>query len=130
MKHCDGVECYQYPIEGLSPYVDVYIAETMSCVEEACQVVDALSIFYEKTDCVVKQPLFVSFTLNDDGKLRNNESIVDAIQKMVDFARDKNVECKFLQVTCYCRFILELNTSFPALSFQISNWNTRQLLRT
>jgi len=99
MKHSDGVKCYQYAIEGLSPYVDVYIAETMSCVEEACQVVDALSTFYEKTG-VVRKPLLVSFTLNDDGKLRSNESIVDAIQKMVEFASDKKVELIGILVNC------------------------------
>lgn len=100
MKHSDGVKCYQYAIEGLSPYVDVYIAETMSCIEEAFQVVDALSTFYEKTG-VVRKPLLVSFTLNDDGKLRSSESIVDAIQKMVEFASDKKVECKLLLLIKY-----------------------------
>mmetsp|Transcript_17380 Transcript_17380/g.27247 ORF Transcript_17380/g.27247 Transcript_17380/m.27247 type:complete len:197 (+) Transcript_17380:265-855(+) len=46
MKHDDGVKKYRYPIEGLHPFVDIFLAETMSISDEACQVIDALSIFY------------------------------------------------------------------------------------
>lgn len=93
MKHEDGVRCYQYPIEGLYPYVDLYLAETMSCTEEACQVIDALATA-KGGDC--KHPLLISFTLSGDGKLRSGELVVDCIPKVIKFADQKNVERKCL----------------------------------
>jgi S-methylmethionine-dependent homocysteine/selenocysteine methylase len=93
MKHEDGVRCYQYPIEGLYPYVDLYLAETMSCTEEACQVIDALATAKDG-DC--KHPLLISFTLSGDGKLRSGELVVDCIPKVIKFADQKNVERKCL----------------------------------
>lgn len=109
MKHEDGVRCYQYPIEGLDPYVDLYLAETMSCTEEACQVIDALATA-KAGNC--KHPLLVSFTLSGDGKLRSGESVVDCIPKMIKFADQRNVErecfidimalqSSFCQLNCY-----------------------------
>lgn len=93
MEHDEGVKCYQYPIEGLNPYVDLYLAETMSCTEEACQVVDALSAYY-KRGSTHKHPLLVSFTLGCDGKLRSGESVTTAIPKMVEFAHERKVDRK------------------------------------
>ena len=37
MDHSSGVEYYKIMANSLSPYVDVYLAETMSSVEEASQ---------------------------------------------------------------------------------------------
>lgn len=105
MNHDDGVRCYRYAIEGLNPYIDLYLAETMSCTAEACQVVDALSVVYaQKKNGVRKQPLLVSFTLSGDGKLRSGESVVDAIPKMIGFADSKKVEREF---QCSIFFILD-----------------------
>lgn len=99
MKHDEGVKCYQYPIEGLNPCVDLYLAETMSCTDEACQIIDALSVFYMK-DGVQKQPLLASFTLNGDGKLRSGECVSDAIPKMVEYADDKRIELLGILFNC------------------------------
>jgi len=97
MKHEDGVRAYRYPIEGLYPHVDVYVAETMSCFEEVCQAIDALSKFYQEltdSDNKRKHPILVSFTLDSEGRIRSGELIVDVIPKLVEYAHDKKVECK------------------------------------
>ena len=104
MKHEDGVRCYLYAIEGLNPHVDIYLAETMSCTEEACQVVDALDAFYRSKTESHKQPLLISFTLSNDGKLRSGECIADAISKIVDFAADKKVEREYCDIQIKPRF--------------------------
>ena len=73
MKHEDGCMAYQYAVEGLHPYIDCYLAETMSCCEEACQAIDAISKYYSdhiKDEIIKHHPVLVSFTLNSDGKTR------------------------------------------------------------
>ena len=94
MKHDEGVETYQYPIEGLYPFVDIYLAETMSVLEEAFQVVDALSIFYQTQTQgeLAKHPLLISFTLRSDGKVRSGESVSEVIAKLIQRAYEKKVE--------------------------------------
>lgn len=59
-------------IEGLSPYADIWLAETLSTVAEAKLIAELL-----KGDA---RPLWLSFTLKDDGAplLRSGESIADA----------------------------------------------------
>ncbi|KAL7519456.1 hypothetical protein ACHAWX_004213 [Stephanocyclus meneghinianus] len=105
MDHEDGVRCYQYGIQGLNPHVDVYLAETMSCLEEACQVIDALSTLQqgvkESDDKLFqKRPLLLSFTLRSDGNLRSGESVVVAIPKMVSFSIDREVELIGILFNC------------------------------
>ncbi|KAL9183517.1 hypothetical protein ACHAXT_004373 [Thalassiosira profunda] len=87
MDHDDGVRAYLNAIAGLHPHVDAYLAETMSCVEEACQAVDAVS----RLDA--PHPMMVSLTLNGSGKVRSGESVVDAIPKLAEYAKERGVEC-------------------------------------
>lgn len=96
MKHDDGVKAYKHPIEGLYPFVDIFLAETMSISDEAFQVIDALSIFYRRQcqnqgECA-KHPLLISFTLRSDGKVRSGESVTEIIPKLIYYAHDKQVE--------------------------------------
>ena len=102
MKHDDGVKAYQYPIEGLYPFVDIYLAETMSISDEALQVIDALSNFYQSQTQVqlTKHPLLVSFTLRSDGKVRSGESVTEVIPKLIHYAFDKRVELIGVMFNC------------------------------
>ena len=96
MKHDDGVNAYLNTVEGLYPHIDIFLAETMSCLEEACQAIAAVSKFHctlSATD--VKHPMMVSFTLGSDGKTRNEESVAEVIPKLVEYAHKKRVECEF-----------------------------------
>ena len=96
MKHDDGVSAYLNTVEGLYPYIDIFLAETMSCLEEACQAIAAVSKFYctlSPTD--VKHPMMVSFTLGSDGKIRSGESVAEVIPKLVEYAHKQRVECEF-----------------------------------
>jgi S-methylmethionine-dependent homocysteine/selenocysteine methylase len=60
-------------IEGLTPFVDIWLAETLSALCEAELVGDMLT-----NDA---RPLWLSFTLNDEGSamLRSGETIEDAV---------------------------------------------------
>ena len=98
MKHDDGVHAYQFAVDGLYPYIDIYLAETMSCLEEACQAIEAISKFYsdrrQSDSSMLKHPMMVSFTLNSEGQTRGREPVTDAIPKLIQYAHDKDVECE------------------------------------
>lgn len=70
-------------VEGLADHVDVWLGETLSCIDEAVAVRDAL-----ERAAVVDRPLWVSFTLDDGGTLVSGESIADAAAAAVDLGAD------------------------------------------
>ncbi|KAL7549350.1 hypothetical protein ACHAWF_012616 [Thalassiosira exigua] len=103
MKHDDGVQAYRYPIEGLYPHIDAYLAETMSSLEEAWQAIDALSKFYEglaDKRATMKHPMLVSFTLDRDGQIRSGESVMATIPKLIEYAHKREVELVAVLFNC------------------------------
>ena len=64
---------YRQQSEALCPYVDIFLCETLSTIQEA---VSAVSVTSE-----LGKPVLVGLTLHDDqkGKLRSGESLQDAI---------------------------------------------------
>jgi S-methylmethionine-dependent homocysteine/selenocysteine methylase len=83
MVHHKGVECYERACKALAPFVDAFLAETMSCVEESLQVVEAVHNVSE-FDEQMRLPLLVSFTLSPSGTLRNSKSVNSAIRTLLD----------------------------------------------
>jgi S-methylmethionine-dependent homocysteine/selenocysteine methylase len=67
-------------IAGLAEYVDVWLAETMSSIDEAVAVREALD------RAGATQPLWVSYSLADgaSGALRSGESVADAVSTALD----------------------------------------------
>lgn len=78
-------------IRGLSPYADIWLAETLSCTEEARHYVEALKLKGQK------QPIWLSFTLREEPsggdaliddtgilvpRLRGGESLVGVIEEV------------------------------------------------
>ncbi|KAF0692052.1 Aste57867_16819 [Aphanomyces stellatus] len=68
--------------EALSPYVDVFLAETMSSIAEARMAVRSV--------VHLAKPIMVSFTLGHDGALRSGEAAVDALRMLEQF-QDRGV---------------------------------------
>ena len=64
---------YRQQCEALSPYVDVFLAETMSTIQEAVSATSVASEF--------GKPVLVGLTLHDEqrGNLRSGEPLLDAI---------------------------------------------------
>ena len=99
----NGIEYYSVAIQALQPYVDAFIAETISSSEEAMQVLYACSSELSnhprdsnaETDLVLL--LFISFTVNYDGCLRSDENIVAAISNVLDCQESicSNVQSKY-----------------------------------
>ena len=75
LEHARGVQVYALMVEALAPYTDAFLAETLSCTEEALQVIDAVKN---------TQPLLVSFTVDSAGCLRSGETAGAAIPRVLD----------------------------------------------
>lgn len=86
MGHQEGILFYHSMIAALSPYVDAFIAETLSSTEEAMQVIDALSNFNLNTNRNI--PLLVSFTVDSEGKLRGGEMPDSALFCLLSYLHD------------------------------------------
>lgn len=73
-------------VEGLSPHVDLWLAETQSCLAEAR--------FARQAVAGDKRPFWVSFTLDDDNedlarpKLRSGESVAESVTAMLELGVD------------------------------------------
>lgn len=76
-----GLDTYLLIGEALWPFVDVYLAETMSSLAEA-------KMAYEGVETLQK-PVMISFALNSTGQLRSGESVVDSIRKLLAFCDER-----------------------------------------
>lgn len=72
-----GLDTYLLIGEALWPFIDVYLAETMSSLAEA-------KLAYEAVE-TLRKPVLISFALNSTGQLRSGESVVDSIRKLLAF---------------------------------------------
>ncbi|OQR82144.1 hypothetical protein THRCLA_11104 [Thraustotheca clavata] len=71
-----AVPVYTHIANALASYVDVFAAETMSCIREAIMAIDGVKH--------LNKPIFVSFTLGKDGALRSGESVDLAIRTVIN----------------------------------------------
>ncbi|KAJ8548833.1 hypothetical protein ON010_g10839 [Phytophthora cinnamomi] len=72
-----GLDTYLLIGEALLPSVDVFVAETMSSLEEA-------KLAFEGVQPLQK-PVMVSFALNSTGQLRSGEDVVKSVQSLIEF---------------------------------------------
>mmetsp|Transcript_379 Transcript_379/g.661 ORF Transcript_379/g.661 Transcript_379/m.661 type:complete len:372 (-) Transcript_379:1172-2287(-) len=96
-EHKRGVEDYQTMAAALAPHIDCFLAETMSSIEEASQAIEAVGNLQENTELPM---MMVSFTLNGKGKIRSDESLVEAIPKVIKCAVKSNVNLVGVLVNC------------------------------
>lgn len=60
--------------------VDIFLMETMSCIEEAMWILEVFNNLNIKKN--KDKEIWISFTLNDNGYLRSNETMNDAIKQI------------------------------------------------
>ena len=82
---------YKTLIEGLLPYVDIFLCETISSIQETKNVLNALDLYNKNI------PIWLSWTLKEDKKnvLRSGESIEEAFA----FAEQYNPEAYLFNCT-------------------------------
>jgi S-methylmethionine-dependent homocysteine/selenocysteine methylase len=98
MEHEKGVATYSVMATSLAPHVDCFIAETMSCVKEVKQAMDAVSGLKLESNLV--HPMLVSYTLSSEGTLRDGESAASAICKTIAHAGEKDVDLLGILFNC------------------------------
>ena len=95
LEHSAGVQIYSQMIHAMHPYIDAYLGETMSSVEESFQVVDSV-LSSQKNN----KPIIISFTLNNKGQIRSGENVVVALNRLIDFSKKKNAKLKAISFNC------------------------------
>jgi S-methylmethionine-dependent homocysteine/selenocysteine methylase len=81
MEHQQGVEVYTKMVTALAPYVDAFLAETLSSTEEAMQAVEAVAT------TTSGHPMLISFTVNSTGALRSGETAMAALPRLLEFCK-------------------------------------------
>ena len=87
----EALPIYKTLIEGLLPYVDIFLCETISSIQETQNVLKALDLYNKEI------PIWLSWTLKEDKKdlLRSGESIEEAFK----FAEKHNPEAYLFNCT-------------------------------
>ena len=87
----EALPIYKTLIEGLLPYVDIFLCETISSIQETQNVLKALDLYNKDI------PIWLSWTLKEDKKdlLRSGESIEEAFK----FAEKYNPEAYLFNCT-------------------------------
>jgi S-methylmethionine-dependent homocysteine/selenocysteine methylase len=101
MEHDDGVVCYERACMALAPHVDAFLAETMSCVEESLQVVEAVGKV-SKLHEQMSRPIFISFTLSPHGTLRNSVCVTNGIRTLLEGVKTLGNDVVLLGVLFNC----------------------------
>ncbi len=79
LPHKEGVAVYADIAKSLNPYVDIFLCETLSSIEESLQAVEGISLV-EKS-----KPIYISWTAfsSPKGCLRSGEPFPLAIETMI-----------------------------------------------
>ena len=87
----EALPIYKTLIEGLLPYVDIFLCETISSIQETQNVLKALDLYNKEI------PIWLSWTLKEDKKdlIRSGESIEEAFK----FAEKYNPEAYLFNCT-------------------------------
>ncbi|CAB9516196.1 Methionine synthase [Seminavis robusta] len=99
MESEEGIKIYGVMARALLPFVDVFIAETMSCVEEATQAIRAVGTL-EKDDGASCRTMIVSYTLASSGCLRDSETATRAVTRTMDLCKESGVELLGVLFNC------------------------------
>jgi S-methylmethionine-dependent homocysteine/selenocysteine methylase len=98
-EHSQGVADYTLACQAMyqeqniphPQQVDAFLAETMSCVAESAQAVEAVA-----SSLADPPPMLVSYTLDPKGNLRDGQDVTAGVRQLLDIVKDQHkVECKY-----------------------------------
>ena len=99
LPHDEGVKGYELAYQSLAPFVDAFLAETMSCVDESIQVLDAVARSAETT----KRPfVLISYSVDSEGNFRDGEKLMDGMQRILEEAKEKRDKVQVLAILFNC----------------------------
>ncbi len=88
LAHDEGVKGYKVAYKSLAPYVDAFLAETMSCVDESIQVLDALASSSD-VEPGERPSLLISYSVDSEGNFRDGEKLIDGIRRIIEETNEK-----------------------------------------
>lgn len=108
MDHEEGVQVYGVIAKSLLPFVDIFIAETMSCVKESSQAIQAVAQLSNErkredgkpSSLSPCRPMLVSYTLGSDGNLWDGESATSAVSETLNLCQQHGVELLGVLFNC------------------------------
>lgn len=89
--HSEGVEEYKVACNAMLPYVDAFLAETMSCVEESTQALNAIA----ESSADERKPVLLSYTLDKEGHFCDRVVVAQGIRKVLKVSQQKDIECTY-----------------------------------
>jgi methionine synthase I (cobalamin-dependent) len=94
MSHDEGVKCYKLACNSLASYADAFLAETMSCVDESIQVLEAVAFSSDAqpTPGSQRRCLLISYCLDSKGDFRDGEKITNGIRRVLKEAEKRSGE--------------------------------------
>lgn len=108
LPHDQAVTQYLRIIRSLNDSVDIFLAETLSSIAEATSVVQAVA------ESAFRKPVWVSWTLRSDGRLRSGEGVIEAIHSILG----ENIRAILFNCSepeAICRALTEINQASDVL---------------
>eukprot|EP00534_Pseudo-nitzschia_fraudulenta_P011510 CAMPEP_0201217690 /NCGR_PEP_ID=MMETSP0851-20130426/190187_1 /ASSEMBLY_ACC=CAM_ASM_000631 /TAXON_ID=183588 /ORGANISM="Pseudo-nitzschia fraudulenta, Strain WWA7" /LENGTH=431 /DNA_ID=CAMNT_0047507343 /DNA_START=163 /DNA_END=1459 /DNA_ORIENTATION=- len=107
MPRDEGVKSYELACRSLVPHVDAFLAETMSCVDESIQVVDAVAnngtgSTPTATEGQQQRSLLVSYSVDPEGNFRDGEKTSDGILRILEHAEAQRARVRLLAILFNC----------------------------
>lgn len=107
MPRDEGVKSYELACRSLVPHVDAFLAETMSCVDESIQVVDAVAnngtgSTPTATEGQQQRSLLVSYSVDPEGNFRDGEKTSDGIRRILEHAEAQRARVRLLAILFNC----------------------------
>mmetsp|Transcript_8533 Transcript_8533/g.17797 ORF Transcript_8533/g.17797 Transcript_8533/m.17797 type:complete len:360 (-) Transcript_8533:361-1440(-) len=129
MPRDEGVKSYELACRSLVPHVDAFLAETMSCVDESIQVVDAVAnngtgSTPTATEGQQQRSLLVSYSVDPEGNFRDGEKTSDGIRRILEHAEAQRARvrcgCSSFKLRGRCSVVFSCSFLDPASSRLIS----------
>ncbi len=108
LPHEQAVTQYLRIVRSLNDSVDIFLAETLSSIAEAISAVQAV------TESASRKPIWVSWTLRSDGRLRSGERVSEAIYRLMG----ENISAILFNCSepeAICRALTEINETTDVL---------------
>eukprot|EP00537_Pseudo-nitzschia_pungens_P009312 CAMPEP_0172379668 /NCGR_PEP_ID=MMETSP1060-20121228/70048_1 /TAXON_ID=37318 /ORGANISM="Pseudo-nitzschia pungens, Strain cf. cingulata" /LENGTH=385 /DNA_ID=CAMNT_0013107413 /DNA_START=220 /DNA_END=1376 /DNA_ORIENTATION=+ len=105
MPHDEGVKGYRGACQALAPHVDAFLAETMSCVEESLQVLEAVASVPDDVESTFEQQgrcLLISYSLDSKGNFRDGEDIRDGMRRILEQSKSRREGVQLLAILFNC----------------------------
>lgn len=94
--HTEGVLDYIVACRALHENVDAFLAETMSCIKESKQPIEAISRLEDNE----QKPVLVSFALAENGNFRDGQDVPSGLKSLLQYSKEQKVDLLAILFNC------------------------------